>query len=193
LGLSGLLLLDRGSVTWQAKGLTSTLVKVLNALSRADRELGKADLIEGVWGYDYHPLQHDPLVYSTISRLKATMGTFAGWIETSEKGYSLRSDVELRHFGGKFVESADREENETVKTRETPASTGEESLNHRQIMIMRELKRREFLAVRESMKIFKVSEITASRDLSSLCKMGLVSRVGRGRSTRYRFSSRRPE
>jgi tetratricopeptide (TPR) repeat protein len=172
-----LLACSGGDISWIPKGLTATLEKMIRHLASV-RRANKEQLIEKVWGYAYRPLSHDTLVYSTISRLKGLLGSRADWIEVSDSGYSLNAKVRLQVL-------TQAESREGTNERDI-GPLPEEKLNHRQILLLRELKKREFLAVRESMKIFRVSEITANRDLTDLFKMGLIARVGKGRATRYR-------
>jgi DeoR/GlpR family transcriptional regulator of sugar metabolism len=60
-----------------------------------------------------------------------------------------------------------------------------EKLNHRQLAILRKFRNKEFFDVQACKTLFKVSQITATRDLSGLHKLALIQRVGKGRATRY--------
>jgi hypothetical protein len=58
-------------------------------------------------------------------------------------------------------------------------------LNHRQIEFLRDLRSGEFIDVHSYRRRFKVSEITACRDLAALARGKYLERHGRARATRY--------
>ena len=60
--------------------------------------------------------------------------------------------------------------------------------NQRQRSIINYLKHNAFINVAHARTMFKVSDITACRDLSALTKAGVLERIGRARATQYRLS-----
>ncbi len=58
-------------------------------------------------------------------------------------------------------------------------------LNARQIALFGYFEKEAYMNVHEYQNIFKVSEVTACRDLSALFKKGLLQRIGKARATRY--------
>jgi tetratricopeptide (TPR) repeat protein len=162
---------DRGHVEHK-KGLTPLSKSLLQAL--ANHQGSKEELVRSIWGYSYHPLRHDPMVYSAIAGLRKLLSSRAQWIETTEKGYRLASEVELKITGQTRTEGE-----------RTLVNWGKSELNHRQIRLLDRLKSKEFVGVQEYRKLFKVSEVTAFRDLAAMHRSGHMVRVGRARATRY--------
>ena len=173
-----LTMLDRGRVT-HSLGLTPLLRKVLGELARNNGS--KKGLIEKVWGYRYHPLRHDPTIYSAVTALRKLLGHHGAWIETTEEGYRLAPSVRL------VTHSQDTASSPTMAPGTLFDATKDRTseLNYRQIKILRHLDRNETIDLKTCKKQFGVSAITASRDLSALTAKGLVLRIGRGRATQY--------
>lgn len=158
--------------------------QLLAALARGP--LSKAELVEKVWGYRYHPLRHDAVVYAALSSLRKIMGENANWIQTTETGYALNSDVQVEFYGD--VKSPSQNSHRLP----LPAVLPEFSdLNYRQIQALEHLKQQAFVNTRTYARLFTTSEITASRDLSLLKNSGHVIKVGFGRATQYALARRK--
>lgn len=160
--------------------LAALSIHLIEALSQG--LVNKSELVEKIWGYSYHPLRHDPLVYAALSSLRKSLGQYAHWIVTSEEGYSLRTDVRVlkaAHLSRK---------KEISPNRSTLPKVIE--LNHRQIQALEYLQQIRFMSTKIYVELIKTSEITACRDLSSLSKKGYVLRIGHGRATQYTLSGR---
>src|SRR5690606_25293127 len=89
--MGGLLVVDRGNVFLSNKGVSGKVEQILRRLSAG--EVPKEDLVKAIWGYAYHPGRHDPLIYSTISRVRSALGDRADWLEFTERGYRLRPGI----------------------------------------------------------------------------------------------------
>jgi hypothetical protein len=174
------LIVDRGDLEFVSRGFSHVLKGIARALEGG--ECPKEKLIEQVWGYRYDRLRHDSLIYQAISRLRQLLGERGRWVEATERGYRLNSQVRVR-----FYRRADAERSPAQPSVE--AMPGEDellaTLNHRQLQILRRFRNHEFFDVQTCKSLFKVSQITATRDLSGLHKLRLVTRVGKGRATRY--------
>lgn len=163
--------LDKGRVHLVTE-VTTLGRKILASLLRGRGS--KAELISEVWGYDYDPLRHDALVYNAVNGLRRALGTSDFWLETTERGYRLPSDVRL------ILENA------PAPVRIVPTQNSDAvGLNSRQLSFLKKLKAGQFAHVKQYQKIFQVSEITACRDLAMLCHKGYLIKVGRARATRY--------
>lgn len=170
----------------------STLVyKILTTLS--DGFTSKEKLVNSVWGYQYDPLRHDSLIYSSFSSLRKILGEEASLIETSELGYKLNANL---------INMLEQNENEKGSSASVFAMTNDSTqqshqilalaqagLNSRQIQIMAYLEKNQFISVKNLVSLFLTSEITANRDLRSLYEKKLVIRVGQGRATQYARNS----
>jgi DNA-binding winged helix-turn-helix (wHTH) protein len=169
-------LFDRNGVDHQT-GLTSLLRSFLNQLASGQKS--KEELIRSVWKYpSYHSLRHDSVIYQAVTALRRLLDDRAEWIQNTELGYRLAPGVQIR-----FHERAERAH---AGKKSIPQKAQEsEDLNSRQISFLRKLKPQDFVTVHDYRKLFKVSEITATRDLSALHSRGLVVRVGRARATKY--------
>lgn len=173
--------LEPGSLTIFDKG---TVVHLSGCLSRSVRSLllelngglrSKEALIRKIWGYEYHPLRHDPLIYSAIAKIRKLLDIRSHWLEVTESGYSLRSGVEVCAYAERVMSAP------PIQT----TSPSLPSLNHRQQKILRFLDENEFIDSMTCKSLFETSEITASRDLSQLLALQLVARMGKGRATKY--------
>lgn len=174
-----LALFDRGNVEF-GDGLTPLLRSVVAKLMAGPQS--KEQLIESIWGYKYHPLRHDPLVYTTLTSLRKLLGSRHSWIETTENGYRLSSQVEVV-----FKEEREASESRRSAAAAAPAPGPRNSsqLNYRQLKLLDGIHPEEFIHVKSYGKRFKISEITACRDLAILSRLGLMVKVGRARATRY--------
>ena len=174
-----ILSLDRGEIG-HFRGLTPTMRRIASVLARGPTT--KKTLIETVWGYRYHPLQHDPVLYSAITAFRKTLGNQSHWLETTEDGYRFQSGLEVSAIGKSTLV-------ESVPLAPIQASPGRSlELNFRQLKALKELKelkQREYWDLKDYRRAFRISAITASRDLSGMHQAGLVVRVGRARATRY--------
>jgi DNA-binding winged helix-turn-helix (wHTH) protein len=175
-----LIIVDRGDIARVDSLVSPQTLDLLRLLSQG--WVQKQQLVEAIWGYAYHPLKHDSLVYSLISRVRTQLGAAGGWIEHGPQGYCLRPGVLLQFHN---FQPAAPQTPVVAAPQEAPAASA--SLNSRQLLILEALADRPHIDVEDCVKLFGTSRITASRDLSSLCQEGLVERIGKGRSTKYRL------
>ena len=161
--------------------LSTLNYKILNVLSRGFTT--KEELVKQVWGYNYDPLRHDSLIYSTFSSLRKIFIPDTQMIETSEMGYGLQA--KLVNLLENRSNSAEAPSESFINPDYDISKLISHDLNARQIQIVQFLDKNQFVSVRQIMKIFDTSEITANRDLRSLFQKKLVLRVGQGRSTQY--------
>jgi Fic family protein len=134
-----------------------------------------------VWGYEYDSYRHDTMIYTAISSLRKNLGQAGNWIETTERGYSfgLEKIFKIRD------EATFSEEVSEISNERKQLLNLASDLNLRQIKILTHLKKAECVDVNEYKKLFKVSDITASRDLRALKESGLVVSIGKARATKY--------
>ena len=157
--------------------LSSLSRKILRRLA-IDRA-GKQELIESVWGYSYEPLRHDSVVHAALAALRKSLGPLAaGWIETHDEGWLLS------------VTLIDRNERRNEKQRDSqpqaaPSSLFAPELNWRQLAALREVETRNQWSVPAYREFFKVSTMTAWRDLDGLVEKRYLVRRGHGRATAY--------
>ncbi len=165
--------------------LTPTDIKILLCVLNGHGE--KASLCKKVWGYDYDPLRHDNVIYTAIRSLRKNLGTGGSWIETNENGYYFSAErkfkIHERNRPGEFK----KEEAESFESVQDFSS----QLNLRQIKSLRHLKKHEYLDVLTYQELFSVSDVTASRDLRSLKKLGYVVSIGKARATKYLLAEKR--
>jgi DNA-binding winged helix-turn-helix (wHTH) protein len=176
---AGLILsFDRGDVTC-TDGLTKLLRKVLVSLSQG--ALSKEELFVRVWGFTYDSLRHDSVIYAAINSIRKLLGVKAHWLETVENGYRLNLAVHVQfHNASEAAVFPEKPE--------TPRSLFSNDFNFRQREIIKHLAKKEYIDVQQCKKLFAISDITASRDLSALTAAGHVNRIGKGRATKYSLS-----
>ncbi len=159
--------------------LTPTDTKLLKAILSGLSE--KSDLCTKVWGHQYDPLRHDNVIYTAIRSLRKNLGSGSAWIETSENGYHFSSDrkfkvnLKKRAMAEQFIE----------ETSTDPVNESSSQLNFRQIKSLKYLTKNEYLDVSSYQKLFSVSDVTASRDLRTLKKLGFVISIGQARAIKY--------
>jgi hypothetical protein len=134
---------------------------VIESLLRAPlRGLSKEDLIQQVWRQNYDPMTHDPLVYSTISRIRDLID-----VDCESGFYRLSSKLKTALIDGQSVE-----------------------LTHRQRAIIdlfatvgADIQRNNIV------NSLNISERTALRELCELTRLGVLEKNGAGRGTCYRL------
>lgn len=184
---------SKNGVSHKPDELSTLAFKILTTLSRGFTS--KESLVTAVWGYQYDPLRHDSLIYSSFSSLRKALGVDANFIETSEMGYKLNATLlnlldqgaQQGHESEKLVISGPPvtiAKGHSIKI----VALAKAGLNSRQIQILTYLQSNEFVSVKNLVSLFSTSEITANRDLRSLYEKKLVVRVGQGRATQYSLS-----
>lgn len=170
--------LDAAGICHVGEGLSTHLRKLGIFLSAKERS--KDEIIRHVWGYDYHPLRHDPLIYAAIGKLRRLLGTKSDFIRATDRGYCLREGVRLAvHRPQELQAVAEPQFAEPV------LRALEHSLNLRQLKILKALESGRALDAPGCSRMLAVAQITASRDLNYLVQQRLLVRLGKGRATRY--------
>jgi DNA-binding winged helix-turn-helix (wHTH) protein len=187
-----LILLNKGNVSLKSKGFNSVLRKIILFLN--DSPKSKEDLVREVWGYDYDPLRHDSLVYSSINKIRKLLAPHEDWMQLTEEGYCLSRNVKVivknnltTSFLSKKTRTTDRKVQPLKAKARLPSKWSKhlKDLNFRQIQILDYLKEDSSISVQELSTRLLISKPTATRDLSRLYELGIVSRIGLGRATRY--------
>jgi DNA-binding winged helix-turn-helix (wHTH) protein len=162
--------------------LTPTDTKLLLAILNGTHD--KSEICKQVWGYEYDSLRHDTVIYTAIASLRKNLGNGAKWIETSEKGYYFSADRKFKINLNQYHNDSSKNEMKAGDLFSTLQSYSSQ-LNLRQIKALKLLAKTESLDVLSYRDIFSVSDVTASRDLRSLKKMGFVISIGNARATKY--------
>lgn len=189
LGGSRLLLKEQSLITVSGGRLSPLLRKILGALA-THRSMTKAELIEGVWGYDYDPLRHDAIVYVALQNLRKILGPCAKWLETTEGGWRFDSALHIFNLvapGGEApgAEGLGGAPSAVVPSRRRLDEEMDAKLNHRQSEALAQIPKSGFWTVPKYKKVFSVSTMTAYRDLKVLVDLKLLLRKGHGRLTTY--------
>ena len=187
-----LVIFDAGEIIVLERGVTTTIRAFVTAISQGPKT--KEQLIDEVWGYRYHSQRHDHVIYTVASRIRQLLGERAHWLMSTEYGYELMAGSRVRFHqhleetkgGASFREVTDPT---PIETPEHARDHWPQDLNHRQVAILNELKACEFLGTNDCVEKFKVSKITAGRDLAGLVDHHLIVKFGKGRATRYRLAS----
>ncbi|MGE4130340.1 MAG: hypothetical protein AB7F86_01810 [Bdellovibrionales bacterium] len=176
----GIIILDRGDIEVVSTGFSNTLRKIVICLARG--YVSKARLVEDVWGYEYDPLRHDPLVYTSISKLRIKLKSFGAWIESDQDGYRLSEKV-------KIIQSYTEAE-ESKELLPPPSALSSQNMGLsirllRLIAVIEDAKPGQTFDAPFVMRTFGVSRATATRDLNELVKRGLLRVTGKARATGY--------
>ena len=159
----------------KAAAVTPQLISFLQNVAQGRGR--KDQLIKAVWGYNYHPLRHDSLLYSAVAKLRRSLGPYEEWLVNTDNGWRLKPEIQCDlKFDSMTILPA--EELPVEPERFTP----------RQHMAIKELRRRGVWTIKSYKEAYAISTMTAFRDLRYLLKSGVLIRVGKGRSTRYGLS-----
>jgi DNA-binding winged helix-turn-helix (wHTH) protein len=186
-----IVLLDKGNVHLQSKGVNSVLRKIILLIK--DEPKSKEQLVQEIWGYNYDPLRHDTLIYSSINKVRKLLAPHAEWIQLTESGYQIQKSVRI------IIKNTLKQNSSPLQTAKTPQLESKnrkpkiqarwakyaKDLNFRQMQIMDYLKTHPSISVQELSSRLLISKPTATRDLSKLYDLGILTRVGQGRATRY--------
>ena len=172
---------DPGGIEHHPKALSNQQAKLLQVLSRSTAS--KEKLVETVWGYEYDPARHDPMLYAALRHLRKLLGSRASWLETTDDGWRLAPQV--RWTLGIEASAETEPASEDAATDLAPKLASR--LNFRQIRALRELRRAGQWSVQDYRSFFGISTMTAFRDLDGLKELDCVLRTGKGRATRYHY------
>lgn len=172
------LIFDRGNISKVEPGIPKQLRSLCSAIFQYRT---KEELVKVVWGYNYKPLKHDTLLYTSIRSVRKLLGNHSHWILSTEYGYEWASGVTL-HFNLSEKLSTSPRNRKSVP--DNPRETYE-NLNFRQTQILEFLLENRFIDQTTCTHLFSVSKITATRDLTDLARSGLISRCGKARATKY--------
>lgn len=181
-----MVIFNAGNIKCIGKGMNVSLKKLIKLLEGVDFK-SKEFLIKEVWGYEYQPHRHDSLLHSSIGKIRSFLDENSAWIEWSNEGYRLSSNIKIKETSDlkMIVAHQEVEEIEHSLKNTIPTKRKLMGLNVRQLKLIKVLKFQEYIGVSDYAKRFQVCKMTACRDLSSLHQSGLVIRVGRGRATLY--------
>ncbi|MGE0174705.1 MAG: DeoR family transcriptional regulator [Oligoflexales bacterium] len=179
------LLAGRKSISIKHIGNQTVGKRICSALSNSST-VDKATLVRKVWGYQYHPLRHDSLIYTAIARLRALFAPNENWLIASESGYKLGENIQV-HF--EQLVSLPNVEVKTQGENSSQKLSLRDNLNYRQFRLINELRENQALSVSEFAKSCDISIMTAFRDLTGLVDRGILKHNGRGRSRRYYLAS----
>jgi hypothetical protein len=159
--------------------LTPTDLKLLICLLNGFTS--KEEICLKVWGYPFDPVRHEAMIYSAIRSLRKNLRESSHWIETRDEGYFFS---EVRNF--KIINSIKKTSQKMIEPEiEKQDLTYLSHLNLRQIKALEFLSKHESLDVKSYQELFKVTEVTASRDLRDLKSKKFVLSIGKARATKY--------
>lgn len=187
-----LVLLDKGNVSLKATGVNSVLRKIILLIK--DESQTKEELVQKVWGYQYDPFRHDPLIYSSMNKVRKLLSPHGDWIQLTENGYQIQKNIKVIIKNTLKQKSLHQKVKEEPVLRNVPNNKIKvppkwhkhaKDLNFRQLQVLDYLKNQNSISVLELSQKLLISKPTATRDLSKLHKLGILSRAGHGRATRY--------
>lgn len=183
-----LFLLDAGSAFRSSQSISAIMKSLILLLGRGKQT--KQELVETLWGYRYLGLRHDPMVYALINRLRRALKNREYWLVADSGGYALAEGVSIFVYETsdqvyRTSRMSDDAEEYGAGVSIPKTSTVSTGLNHRQLVILSELEQRRFINAADCVALFKVSRITAARDLGELTEQQLLTRIGRARATQY--------
>lgn len=156
---------DKNEIIWQDEAISlqnqPVLQRILKMLLSKPTGLSKENLVESVWGLNYHPLHHDPMIYSAMGRLRDLIP-----IEMNSGVYKLPGTIRWTYLSQNKKDSF--------------------NLSSRQKKIMEIIENSQALSRKEVVETLEISERTALRELTNLVRMGLLVQSGAGRGVHYK-------
>jgi hypothetical protein len=176
-------ILYNGEIRHFTRVLTPILRKLILTFNSSG-PLNRQSIAESVWGYNYDALAHDAMIYATLNRLRRSLAEFSHLLILTEQGYSFRAECKILVYKPTAAQNFLNSPSSTFKL---PIARQQDSdhLNYRQLEMLDYLNQNNFIDINYCIKSFSVSKITASRDLSKLYFLKRVSRIGKGRATKY--------
>lgn len=190
-----LIVVDNGTILVQNEELTPLLRTLLVCLGSGKST--KEEIVQSVWGYDYHPLKHNPLLYKAISKLRILLADRKSWIDGIDGNYSLSKKVQIYFWASNHIKKETNvaqligEKTEIASTNSENRAPSDQRLNHRQLWVLRHLHETESIDVQKYRELFQVSLATATRDLSGLSTLFYIVKIGQGRATKYELAKKR--
>lgn len=174
-----LTLFDRGNVLHVSEGCSQHIRRFLTLLSEGPSS--KEAIANHIWRQAYSPLRHDGSIYALVAKARKLLGPSGAWIEAYELGYRLRAGVRL---ASPLVIEPEKATGSALSATSEDGET-KVSLNIRQQAILDAMRIVDHVEPGELVKRMGVSDATISRDMTYLVDSGLITKMGRGRATRY--------
>lgn len=180
---------------------SSSLRRGLLILARERRT--KEELLQLVWGYQYDASRHDTLIYTFIRRLRLALGPLGAALNFSAAdgtyGFARPVAVKVLEYESSVGFQAAKQDsvNEPDANSRVLSDDSADDFqvwNPRQLELLAKLKAaklekrpltEQIIKPKELIQTYKVSRITAGRDLAELSRKGLLVRIGSGRGTGY--------
>lgn len=181
------LIQDRGDL-WLRPGPPRWAPPLLRLLAGAGAS--KEALVAGLWGLRrYVPVRHDPLVRTTIHRLRGFLDPRGEWVTVTPQGYGLSVPVHVVG-GAEPAEPLEAPLPEEEPLGEPPprltASAPRDTEGHDQ-RVLDHLARVGEASAPELARALGLSESTALRAARRLAAAKKIARTGAARATRYRL------
>lgn len=168
-----------GNIQVTKRRLTNLEIRFIGLVSRG--WVTKELIIEKVWGHTYRPLDHDPLIYRLVSRLK--QGFTAAILDSDSDGsYRMKPNF----F---YLEISSKKNEEQVQNHIQLSHLIEDGLSLRQSQILALVSQSQVVTAGAVADSLRVSMATAQRDLSGLVLNQNLIRLGKGRATQYILKS----
>lgn len=174
----GILIMRPDSIYIKENGVSELLMKALIKLS-SQKIVSKEEIVKYVWGYDYDPSRHDTSIYSLIHRIREILGPIQKDLISEGHSYKLLSDFNHIDLSPTLVK-------ETTKINLLHSGYKSASKwNIRQYKALEMINTGKTFKVSEYALEFKISVITALRDLSELKEARVINVYGKARATTY--------
>lgn len=151
--------------------------KIINHLST--EPLSKEKLVELIWGYQYSPLAHDPMLMTLVQRARKYLKELKMKILVSDGVYQLDKPLLLDELTEKLV-------TKTLSVAMESKTFEDSRLTYRQFKILETISRSaEPVSIGSLLKSNRVSRMTLFRDLQELHLQKRIMRLGKGRGVSY--------
>lgn len=176
-----LLLYNRGNFTFHANAITPQLRGLLLLLLQGPQS--REDIITKLYGYEYEAYRHDPMIYSLIHRLRQSLAPHSEWLEFAKNKYQIQQQVSVTFFEQRTIFESEAPSAQM----EIPPSVlkKEMQLNFRQLWAVHHSKKIGYVRPMDLVKEYKITSMTAFRDLQRLVELKILKKKGSGRGTHY--------
>lgn len=150
----------------------------------------KEAIVAGLWGLRrYAPDKHDPLVRTTIHRLRALLDPRGEWVTVTAEGYGLAVPVHVIGVADR-VEPIEAPlpdpEDDPIDEAAAPSGGSSRDVAALDARVLAEITRRGEASVPDLARALGLSESTALRSTRRLVRAKKIARAGAARATRYR-------
>lgn len=172
------LIFERGQIFFEMGGFSPQIRGLLLLLLQGPQS--GEDIIHKLYGYQYDPIRHDSTVASLIFRLRKRISFSFNWLEVVSGKYRIHQNIKVR-----FFEQLHEPINIISENQKRIVLGQKSNLSYRQVWAVEKAQSFGWVKPIDLVKEFKVTPMTAFRDLKQLVEQDWLVVRGQGRASHY--------